>query len=133
MLDITKLWNTKYLFGPNPIILSRSDYIFFYLAAAIFVLGIVCKILIMRKEQGDPKRYFLNRLFHLGLTIGLLLLLWSSARYENIPWIGTHFVALMLLLIAAVWLGFILWYRIRIYPPQARRFREEKVKEQYLR
>lgn len=132
MPDFTKLWDTKYIFGPNPVVFSRSDYVFFYAAAAFVVIAIIAKVLTLRTDTGNPIRKLWDRFYHLLLTTGLLMLLWAGARYENIPWIGTHFVVLVLLLIAAVWLGFILWYRLLHFPHERRHFQEESTKQKYL-
>ena len=133
MFDFTKLWQSRYLFGPNPLALSRSDYIFFGLAAAFTLIGIVSKVLVFNKDHADPRRLLWNKLWHAFFTIGVFMLLWYGARYENIPWIGTHFVALCLLLIGLVWLGFIAWYRIKTYPGAVHRYQEENVRQKYLK
>ena len=133
MPDFTKLLQSRYLFGPNPLALSRSDNIFLWVAAAFALLGVASKILALRRGQNDPRRVLWNRLWHAFFTTGFLLLVWFGARYENIPWIGTHFVALFLLLIGFVWLGFIAWYRIKTYPGAVHRYQEENVRQKYLK
>lgn len=133
MLDFTKLWDDKYLFGPNPAVLSRSDYIFFWVAASFALVGIVSKVLALRCAHDDPRRVLWNRLWHAFFTMGFLLLVWFGARYENIPWIGTHFVALCLLLLFLIWAGFIAWYLIKTYPRELKRFQEENMRQKYLK
>ena len=132
MLQVSKLWNARYLFGPNPDALTRSDYIFFWGTKALVTLSIIIKIMVLRQESGSPKKFFWNRLFHLFLTSGLLGLLWSGIRYENIPWLGAHIVILVWWLIAAIWLGFIIVYFFRGHRVKQKTWSEEKIKRKYL-
>jgi hypothetical protein len=131
-MNISKLWDLKYLFGPNPTDLSRSDIWFFWSAAAMVVLGLIFKIIAIRSEINSPTRLLLNRFYHLFLTIGLLVFLWAGLRFENIPWLGTHVVVLGLLLIFLVWLGFIAVYLAWKYPKFFRAWRDEKTRQKYL-
>lgn len=132
MPDFTKLWNVTYLFGPNPIEMSRSDFWFFIISSALVFISLVFKIVAIQKEIGNPVKHLFNRLFHLCLTIGFFALVWSGLRFENIPWLATHVVVLVLYLIFLVWLGFILYYSIRWLPKQIRLWRDEKTKQKYL-
>lgn len=129
--DFTKLWDKTYLFGA-PAVLVRSDKIFFGIAVGMVVLAIVAKIVVWHSESGRPKKFFMNRIFHLLFTIGLLLLMWYGARVEQIPWISAHFTALVVLVIFLVWLGFIARYYWRDYRNLERIWAEEKIKQKYL-
>ncbi|MBI4050539.1 MAG: hypothetical protein HY396_00995 [Candidatus Doudnabacteria bacterium] len=132
MLDFTKLWNKTYLFGPNPIELVRSDFIFFWTSLALVAAGIILKIFAIKNSLDSPKRYLFNRLFHLCFTMGLLILLWFGFRFENIPWLSTHFVVLSLLLIWLVWLVFIGKYFFSQYRAQQKIWQDEAIKRKYL-
>lgn len=132
MLDFTKLWNKAYIFGPNPIDLSRSDHIFFWLALGLVVAGIVAKLLVFRQDRDSPRRFLLNRLFHLFVTMGFFVLLWAGFRFENIPWLSTHFLVLLLFLISLVWFGFIFKYFVWGYRHQQKIWHDETVKRKYL-
>lgn len=133
MPDFTKLWDKTYIFGPNPQDLTRSDYIFFWGAAAAVVASIVLKVFVLRKSRDNPLRFGLNRLFHLFLTMGILVSLWAGLRYENIPWLSAHFVVLLLAIIGLIWAGYIVKYFLREFPYQKKVWEEQKVKEKYLR
>lgn len=132
MLDFTKLWDKTYLLGPNPVELSRSDLIFFWAALAFTALGIAAKVFAWRAEIASPQKYFMNRLYHLFLTMGVLVLLWAGLRFENIPWLSTHIVILGLILIWFVWLVFIAKYFFREFPRQKKIWDEERIKRKYL-
>lgn len=132
MLDFTKLWDKAYLFGPNPFSFSRSDFIFFGLAIALVAAAAVFKILVLRADKDSPRRFLLLRYFHLTATAGILTLLWAGARFENIPWLSTHFLVLLMFLGWLFWLGFILKYYFRQYRHVLRAWQEEKIKRKYL-
>lgn len=131
-MDFTKLWNVRYLFGPNPLDLSRSDIIFFWSAAGFLLLAIVAKIAVLRQEPDSPQEFLFGRLFHLFLTTGALALLWMGLRFENIPWLSTHILVLAAYLMFLVWLGFIATYLFLKFPAQQRQWMEEKTKRKYL-
>jgi hypothetical protein len=128
----SKLWDVKYLFGPNPLDLSRSDIWFFWSAAIMVVLGLLLKIFAVRSETNSPTRLLFNRFYHLFLTVGFLVFLWVGLRFENIPWLGTHVVVLALDLLFIVWLVFILIYFLGKYQKHIRAWRDEKTKQKYL-
>lgn len=132
MLDFTKLWDKQYLFGPNPLSLSRSDYIFFGLALIFLVAAIFFKLLVLRKASSDPKRYLFSRFFHSFLTTSLFVFVWVGARFENIPWLSTHFLVLTLFLIWFVWMGFIVKYLLKDYRKQKQLWDEETLKQKYF-
>lgn len=133
MLDFTKLWDKTYLFGPNPTALSRSDYILFGIVAAFTVIGVFSKFLAMRQDAGSPRKFLFNRIFHTFAAAGISLLVWSGARFENIPWLSAHFLALVLLLIWAVWCVFICKYGWSRYREELREWEEKQIRDKYLR
>jgi hypothetical protein len=49
-----------------------------------------------------------------------------------VRWLGTHFAFLLILLIALVWLGFILKYRLLVYPKERQKAEKEAIKNKYL-
>lgn len=132
MLDFTKFWDPSYLFGRNPALLSRSDNIFLWAGATFIAICVIAKILALRSDKQNPTRFLFNRLFHNFLTMGLLVLIWSGFRYENIPWLSTHIVILVLFLIWLIWIIFIVKYALSEYPKQKKIWQEEKVKRKYL-
>lgn len=131
-MDFTKLWDKTYLLGPNPLDLSRSDLIFFWVTLAFIVAGIISKIMAVRAETGSPSKFLFRRLFHLFATMGILILLWIGFRFENIPWLSTHVVVLFLFLIWFIWTGFIAKYFVTKFRGEERIWKEEAIKRKYL-
>ncbi len=132
IMDFTKLWDKQYLFGPNPLELSRSDNIFFWIALVFIVAGIAAKILAMKNQGGSPKNVLFGRFTRLFLTTGLLTLLWVGARFENIPWISIRFLVLAILLMWLVWLLFIGKYFVRDFRKRQKTWEDEELKRKYL-
>lgn len=132
MLDFTKLWDRRYLFGPNPFDFSRSDHIFFWLAVVLLILAAAAKIFSINIEAGSPKRYLLGRVFNFAITIGILSLLWAGARHENIPWLSRHIVVLAVFLIGFLWVGFIAKYFFGNFGFQQKTWQDEQLKHKYL-
>lgn len=132
MLDFTKFWDKIYLFGPNPPDLSRSDLVFFWIAVGLVVVAVAAKILVLRQAKESPRIYLLGRCFHLFLTIGLLVLLWVGARFENIPWLSVRIVVLLLFLGGLTWFGFVAVYFFREYRTRQKLWEEELIKRKYL-
>lgn len=132
MLDFTKLWNTIYLFGLPAGGLSRSDYIFFGISVFFILLSAACKFWAVKAGKVSPGNFLYSRYYHLFLTMGLLLLLWAGARFESIPWLSTHFLGLILLVISAIWFIFILKYHIREHGSREKVWQEEEVRKKYL-
>jgi len=132
MFDFTKLWDKLYLFGPNPLEMSRSDWGLLWLAGGFVLIGIGAKILAVSAATNSPRKVLGNRFFHLFATVGFFLLLWAGARFENIPWISTHLTALLLLILWLVWFSFIAKYFFFGFRSQTKQWEEEERKRKYL-
>ena len=132
MLDFTKLWDKIYLFGPNPIGMSRSDFIFFWASVGLIVIAIALKLLTIGSQKQSPKRYLLNKYFHLALTMGILFLLWVGFRFQNIPWLSTHFLVLLLWVVFLVWLGFVIKYHWQKFGKHHEEWSDGELKKRYL-
>src|SRR3989344_2040515 len=131
MFDFTKFWNKIYLFGPNPLILSRSDYIFLGIAIVSVAFAFIAKIIVWRAERNSPRKILFSRLFHLFLTTGILLGLWYGARVQRIPWIYTHFSALLVLAVGLVWFVFIARFYWKQYRGLQQTWKDDKIKLKY--
>lgn len=132
MIDFTKFWDKQYLLGPNPLELSRSDNIFFWTAPIFIVAGILAKFLAARNQPASPKNFLFSRFTHLFIVMGLLILLWVGARFENIPWISTHLVVFILFLIWLIWLVYIGKYFVKEFRNRQKTWHEEELKRRYL-
>lgn len=133
MLDFSKLWDKVYLLGPNPLELSRSDRIFFWIAAVFVVLAVLAKIGVLRQPKDSPRRLLFSRFFHKFATIGILVLVWFTLRFENIPWLSTHIVVVFLVLVWLTWLMFIARYFFSRFRKAQKLWEDEALKRRYLK
>lgn len=131
MFKFAKLISPQYLFEINRVILTRSDKVFFVIGSIALVLAIVLKIAEVYALNPIDK-HLRNRLFNLFLTVGILEVLWFGARYQNVKFFGTHFLALLFLLIGIVWFVNILVSVIRHYKTDKTAWEKEQIKQKYL-
>ncbi len=101
MLNFHKLYSFDYLFTVNRISLTRSDKIFFVLAMGFVLLAIVLKIAAHYAPSQVDKKYR-DKFYGLFLTAGLLEMFWFAMRYQDIRFFGSHFLALIILLIGLI-------------------------------
>jgi hypothetical protein len=128
---LQRFFSTEYLFQINRVALTRADKVFLIIGLALVAIAVVVRIaMFFMKDR--LKRGLFSRFFNLILTIGLLEVLWYGLRYEHVVFFGSHFVALIFLLIGLVWLGFIIKYWWKVYPLEKEKMRKENVKLKYL-
>ena len=133
MIDLTKFWDQAYLFAALPPSLSRSDIIFFWMSVVFIALGLVAQFFALRSPIGSPRKVLCSRLFNMFFWIGLLVLLWFGARFENIPLISRHIVVLGFLIIGLAWFGLIFRFYFRSYRSVQKRWVQEQIKLKYIK
>lgn len=127
------IFSSEFLFFINRVIVERVDYGFLYFSLGLLVLGLVAWLFKRRYKRANPLLAgFFARLVNLFTTVGILGVLWFGVRYEAVRWLGTHFAFLLILLVALVWLGFILKYRLLVYPKERQKAEKEAIKNKYL-
>jgi hypothetical protein len=131
MFNFHKLIETDYLFTVNRVFLARSDKLFFVVGAALVIVAIVFKIAALYAPNPLDK-ILRNKFFNLFLTIGLLEVVWFGARYENIMFFGSHFLALLILLIGLVWFIFLAASIMKNYRSDKLMWEKEQVRLKYL-
>jgi len=102
----------------------------FLLVLAIFVLFIIiATLLAYNKKIHPPLR---AKFFNFLLTIGIIGVFVSLFRWESIPYIGSRFVMLLLLIIAIIWYCLIAIYSISKMPKEVRLRKNQERYVQYL-
>ncbi|HVY67995.1 MAG TPA: hypothetical protein VHA30_03840, partial [Patescibacteria group bacterium] len=109
----------------------KSDKVFFVIGLAFVVLAAILKVAAVLSPT-PVDGMVRNRLFRLLLTVGLCEVAWFGARYENVSFFGSHFLALLILLIGLVWFGFIAKYFIKGYASEKSGYTKEQMKLKYL-
>lgn len=125
------MFTEQFLFQINRVQLETSDRallvigIVFILTAILFKLGAH-----FAPSSVDAK--YRNKFFYLFLTVGLLEVVWFGARAQFVRFFGTHFVALVILLIGLVWFGFIIGKMIKHYRREKQEWERVELKKKYL-
>jgi hypothetical protein len=128
--NLHKLVSSPYLFT-NAVIYTRSDKMFFAVGALAVILAIVFKIAALSSKSPVDKETR-NKFYQLFLTIGISEVVWFGFRYENATFLGSHFVALVILLIGLVWLIWLLVSLMKNYKGDKITWEKEQLKLKYL-
>jgi hypothetical protein len=128
---MNQFFTTKYLFEINRVMLERSDKAFLVIGIALFVFAILFKLAAKLSPSPTDAKYR-NKLFTLFLSIGLAEIIWFGARYELIRFFGSHFVALLILLIGFIWFVMLIVKAIKNYKSEKQTWEKEQVKMKYL-
>jgi Ca2+/Na+ antiporter len=126
-----EIFTYKFLFEVNRIMLEKSDKVFLMIGALLVVLAIVFKIAAkLAPSEVDSK--YRNKLFSLFLYIGFAEVIWFGLRYQNIKFFGSHFVAMLVLLIGLVWFVYLLVRMFKNYGQEKIVWEKEQVRQKYL-
>jgi len=128
---LQKLFSTQYLFGAPSTSLTHTDFYIYYVGAVSIGLGIILFFL-YRLQRNPVRRGLFLRWTRLSFWIGVLLALWFWSRYELVNFFSTHIVAVAVVLIAIVWLGYILKYQFGKYRMKLGEFEREQIKKKYM-
>lgn len=131
-MSIVKQYLTaKYFFYINPILLDRSDKVFFAAGAVLVLLAAVFKLSVVLSPTPVDKKYR-NKFFKLFVTIGIAEVIWFGARAQDVMFFGTHFVALLVLLIGLAWFVALIIRLIKNYSSEKISYEKEQVRLKYL-
>ena len=128
--NLHKLVSSSYLFT-NAVIYTRSDKMFFAAGCLMVILAIVFKIAALSAPNPVDK-VLRNRFYKLFLTIGISEVVWFGFRYENATFLGSHFIALIILLIGLIWFVCLAVSVIKNYNGNKDTWEKEQVKLKYL-
>jgi heme A synthase len=127
-IDINKLFSVSYIFqnAPNPEGLYRYLAIFFGLE----IVGAL--IIAAFGRQKSPTRKVKSSFFSLLLTTGIIGLSLIFFRFEEIPYLGSRLMLIILFLVLICWVAFIFWHWLIILPEEQREIREQQRFQKYL-
>lgn len=128
---VQKVFSEKYLFEIDRIALQRSDNMFFVLGIILVVAATVLRVTNMYIQNPVVKK-FQHRWFKLAATIGVLEVVWFGLRWENVRFFGTHFIALIILVIGVFWTVAILKYAWRTFALDKQQWEKQQLKLKYL-
>jgi hypothetical protein len=128
---LTQLFSTQFLFQINRVIIEPVDKAFLFVGFAALAIAIFLKV--AQKLSPSPvDAAYRSKLFNALLFLSAGEFLWYLARRQFVRFFGTHFVAIVILLIAVVWLLGIAWKMFRHYRSEKTAWEKEQVKLKYL-
>lgn len=130
-MNFKELVTSKFLFQIDTVMLHRSDKILLLAGGIFVVLAVIFKLAAAYAPTPIDKKYR-QKFYTLFLTIGVSEVIWFGARYYFIRFFGSHFTALLVLLIGLVWFGYIAAKMIKNYKSEKTAWEKEQVKLKYL-
>ncbi len=112
--------------------LGLSDKLLIGGFAVMIIFSVVSLVTAAASKNSAVVARFLRRLGKGLIAFGISGAAWSALRYLMIPYLGTRFLALLVLLGWLVWFGFVLAYAVRRLGPEHRDWQHEQVKRKYL-
>jgi len=128
-LDAQKLFDFPRIFESTPDPQGLYQYLSFVFGLLLIVALII--FLTTKKQKSIIKNYF-NRIINLLLFIGVAGLILIFCRWQGIPYLGSRLIFYLLLIVFIVWGGFVVWFRIFIFPKKMAKLREREQIEKYL-
>lgn len=122
---------TNFLFQINRIQIQPVDKIFLSVGAVAAVIAIMFKLAAKFSPSPTDSKYR-HKLFNVFLFLALGELFWYGARAQLVRFFGTHFVAMLIMFIAFVWLVVIVWKMFKNYSDEKIAWEKEQVKKKYL-
>lgn len=130
-LDLKKFLNTGYIFEKTPP--SVSSYLYLAIVFGVFVaLGILCWLWYHQKAEYPFIKELRLKLFNLFFYSGLIGLVLVFSRWQGIPYAGSRFFMLIVLLVFVIWGLSIGYFRLVIIPREIKEFKKVKQFESYL-
>lgn len=125
-------FNPRHLLNLRPPVMSdRAAIILAVLFGAFIAAAIVSKILNGKTKDGLMLKAY-RKIFHLGLTIGILGFIYIFFAIEGVTLLSNRLIILLLLLTAAIWGGFIAKYIIKDVPENRKKIQEKRNFEKYI-
>lgn len=124
-------FTAKFLFEINRVQLQPSDKFFLLIGVASMVIAIIFKLAAKFSPSPIDSNYR-SKLFNLFLFLSLGEIFWYGARVQLVKFFGTHFVAILIIAIAFVWLILALWKMFKHYGAEKATWQKEQVRLKYL-
>jgi|SRR3989344_5835001 len=124
-------FSPQFLFQINRVQILPEDKFFLLCGVVALALAIILKLAAKYSPSVVDEKYR-NKLFNIFAFIAGAEIVWYAARVQTVRFFGTHFVAILILLIALVWLVRVLWKMFRNYRREKTAWEKEQVKLKYL-
>lgn len=129
-IEITKLFQNDYLFQITP----PSDGLYRYLTIffSLLILAAIVLTSYYKKSKFKAHRNVKSKLFSNFLTTGIIGLFLIFCRFEQLPYLGSRFLMLILFLVFIIWVLLILQYWILVAPKEIKKERKKENFTKYL-
>ncbi len=125
------IFTSQFLFQINRVQVEPIDKLFLFLGLVALIIAGILKL--AQKFALSPIDAKLRgKLFGPFLFLGLAQIVWYGARVQLVRFFGSHFLAILLLLIFLVWLGALIFRGIKTYQTDKLQWEKEQVKIKYL-
>jgi len=123
-IDLTKLFRADYIFELNPV--ATGLYLYFSIIFGILILLAVVFFFVSRRKN---KIYHTlqRRAFIFFTAIGIIGLLLTFFRFEQISYLGSRLMFLVLMVVFVLWGGWIGFYIFFVLPKEKQKnFKKQK-------
>ena len=128
---IKELFTTQFLFSINRIQILPADKFFLFVGIVALVLAVILKLSAIYSPNPIDAKYR-AKLFNPVLFLAIAEIIWYGARAQLVRFFGSHFVAILLMLIFLVWLIVVLWKMLMNYRREKTEWEKEQVRMKYL-
>jgi len=127
-IDLGKIINIGYIFETTP----SPEGLYRYLAILFGLMIIGAIVIVILNRRKSLTRKVKSGFFSLLLTVGIIGLSLIFFRFEEIPYLGSRLMLILLFFIIICWAAFIIWYWLVILPKEIAMIREKEKFQKYL-
>ena len=125
-MDLQYIFSQKYLFDPTPPPESKL-YLRLLIFFSILIIAAITILLIKRLEKKARERQF-----YCFLVCGVLGMFYLFGRYEGLPWLGSRFFLVLILLTLLAWTFYLAIWMARYLPEKKYIEQTEERYKKYL-
>lgn len=129
-INISKLFQSSYIFKSSPP--SDGLYVYLLIIFGIMLLLAVTTLFIYKNTKYKVYKRYKNYLFNLFLTCSLVGLGLIFSRFQQIPYLGSRLMFLLLLLVFIVWGGWIIYFKAFVMSKIIKKEQEKENFSKYL-
>lgn len=129
-INFHKLLDKKYLFETFPN--ETGLYQYLYILFGLMIAGAVASYLLKRKSNNKLIKHLYAQMFGWLLTIGLIGPLLLFFRYQQIAYLGSRIILLVLMLAFVIWGIYILYIKLIFMPGEIIKQKAKEKYEKYL-
>ena len=134
-MAIKNIFYFTYYFDPS----VNPEFPGFWVVAAFLVLALVLTIILqirhnrLFKKLNKENKFWWSHWLSMGYTLSITGLVWLFFRYEGIAYFNWRFWPALLSIGMVVWLGYLIYYRYRLFPKQRLEQEAQKSQAYYFR